>query len=579
MAEGEIDNLIMEQYLALTRGNQAPGVVKPEIGGNESSIPGISLKRPLSKGTVHHQELPNNLRKSATSSMKETRHFTKLGNDLGVSVNVIPKSMFEHLKLDRIKKTDMLVEMADVTKRSPIRIVKNVLVKIDKFLFPSDFVVMDMLNTRNETMILGRPFLATIHAEIDVFNKEISLGIRGDRVTFDMNKKIHNFTTHIGEIYMINATSNTPSDASSRVEETNDVYNKTILVIKSMDEVVGHTNIGEPVKKTLLKSWLIDCFRDDVIKDLRVRSFDDYKWMKVQGDNTYWWHDQKLEEEKRQKLGINIEEYEPPMVHIETFEVKRYSFDTGQSFIYVTKELMDALSMGRENGSRFRDMIHQLSILAKDKGFGQEIHKNEESKAVYGVTPLRDYAVTYSNEEMSHHTLYSVKCLQDYAATLKITKDDVSDSALRRNMGDKVMLGMWDFRENIIVSLVVKWLGNMMNEVDIENLTIEQYVMLTQESQTQGMVRTEFGRIITKDIKDMTITEYTEYEAEIKKNPRGYAKSYTRNLGSTNLRESKILENKHQPDKLKTNDYFPSIPPCFKPDIHEPLEKDPNDCQ
>ncbi|GJS22255.1 putative reverse transcriptase domain-containing protein [Tanacetum coccineum] len=63
-----------------------------------------------------------------------------------------------------------------------------------------DFVVMDMLNTRNETMILGRPFLATIHAKIDVFNKEISLGIGGDRVTFDMDKKIHNFTTSIGEI-------------------------------------------------------------------------------------------------------------------------------------------------------------------------------------------------------------------------------------------------------------------------------------------------------------------------------------------------------------------------------------------
>nr|GEX19880.1 hypothetical protein [Tanacetum cinerariifolium] len=76
-----------------------------------------------------------------------------------------------------------------------------------------------------ETMILGRPFLATIHAKIDVFNKEISLGIGGDRVTFDMDKKIHNFTTLIGEIYMINATSNTPSYTSSRVEETNDVHN------------------------------------------------------------------------------------------------------------------------------------------------------------------------------------------------------------------------------------------------------------------------------------------------------------------------------------------------------------------
>ncbi|GKE66007.1 putative reverse transcriptase domain-containing protein, partial [Tanacetum coccineum] len=144
---------------------------------------------------------------------------------LGASINVIPKSIFEHLKLARLKKTDMLVEMTDMTKRSPIGIVENVLVKINKFLFLSDFMVMDMLNTRNETMILGRPFLATIHAEIDVFNKELSLGIGGNRVTFDMDKKIHNFTTPIGEIYMINATYNTPSDASSRVEETNDVHN------------------------------------------------------------------------------------------------------------------------------------------------------------------------------------------------------------------------------------------------------------------------------------------------------------------------------------------------------------------
>ncbi|GKA81209.1 putative reverse transcriptase domain-containing protein, partial [Tanacetum coccineum] len=275
---------------------------------------------------------------------------------LGANVNVIPKSIFEHLKLARLKKADMLVEMADMTKRSPIGIVENVLVKIDKFLFPSDFVVMNMLNTCNETMILGRPFLATIHAEIDVFNREISLGIGGDRVTFDMDKRIHNFTTPIGEIYMINTT---PSDASSRVEETNDVHNE-----------------------------------NNYLKDPQERSFDDYKWMfdleiyqladeyelgigkkghmlddiwenyrKVQGDNTYWWHDQKSEEEERQKLVINIEEYDPPMVHVETFEVKRYSFDTSQSFICVTKELMDVLPMGRVNGLRFRDMIDVSSCV------------------------------------------------------------------------------------------------------------------------------------------------------------------------------------------------------------------------
>ncbi|GJT01041.1 reverse transcriptase domain-containing protein [Tanacetum coccineum] len=95
----------------------------------------------------------------------------------GASVNVIPKSMFEFLKLTHLKKIDMLVEMVDMMKKSHVGIVENVLVKIDKFLFPPDFVVIDMLVEHNKTMILGRPFLATIHAEINIFNKEISLGV------------------------------------------------------------------------------------------------------------------------------------------------------------------------------------------------------------------------------------------------------------------------------------------------------------------------------------------------------------------------------------------------------------------
>ncbi|GJV76163.1 hypothetical protein Tco_1507747 [Tanacetum coccineum] len=81
MAKGEIDNLTMEQYLALTRGNQ------PLRDGwtdflQEPSIPRISLRKPLSKGTVHHQRLPSSLKKSATSSRKETKHYTKLGNGI-----------------------------------------------------------------------------------------------------------------------------------------------------------------------------------------------------------------------------------------------------------------------------------------------------------------------------------------------------------------------------------------------------------------------------------------------------------------------------------------------------------------
>ncbi|GKD03168.1 BYPASS-related protein [Tanacetum coccineum] len=213
--------------------------------------------------------------------------------------------------------------MANMTKRSPARIVENVLVKIDKFLFPSDFVVIDMLNTRNETMILRRPFLATIHAKIDVFNKDISLGIRGDRDERFEEWCINNPNT---------PTSRYTKDQENLHPRPKDYPFKDWLLTK-----VGHTIVSEPVKKTLLKTWLIDCFQEDVVKDPQERSFDDYKWMfdleidqlvdeyelgigkkghmlediwencrKVQGDHTYWWHYQKLEEEERRKLGIDI---------------------------------------------------------------------------------------------------------------------------------------------------------------------------------------------------------------------------------------------------------------------------------
>ncbi|GJZ47646.1 putative reverse transcriptase domain-containing protein [Tanacetum coccineum] len=80
---------------------------------------------------------------------------------------------------------------------------------------------------------------------------------------------------------------------------------------------------------------------------------------KVQGDNTYWWCDQKSGEEERREIRVDIEGYDLPRVHVETFKIKRNLFDSGQHFICVTKELMDALPLGRENGSRFREMIRK----------------------------------------------------------------------------------------------------------------------------------------------------------------------------------------------------------------------------
>ncbi|GKB63756.1 phospholipase-like protein [Tanacetum coccineum] len=122
--------------------------------------------------------------------------------DLGTCVNIMPYLVFEYLKLTDLKKTDILVRMANMTQQAPLGTVENVLIKIDKFVFPCDFVVIDMPGILGEMMILDKPFLATIHAQIDVFNGEISFGIGEDRVKFDVNGNSHHSNATLEKVYM-----------------------------------------------------------------------------------------------------------------------------------------------------------------------------------------------------------------------------------------------------------------------------------------------------------------------------------------------------------------------------------------
>ncbi|GJR33770.1 reverse transcriptase domain-containing protein [Tanacetum coccineum] len=79
----------------------------------------------------------------------------------------------------------------------PRGIIENVLVQIDKFIFPVDIVIMDMVEDLNAPLVLGRPLLATAHAHIDVFNKQISLGVGEERILFKMNELVDDpYITH-----------------------------------------------------------------------------------------------------------------------------------------------------------------------------------------------------------------------------------------------------------------------------------------------------------------------------------------------------------------------------------------------
>ncbi|GJU59999.1 protein kinase-like domain, concanavalin A-like lectin/glucanase domain protein [Tanacetum coccineum] len=106
--------------------------------------------------------------------------------DLGASISVMPLSMYKHLGIGKLKPINMVIEMADNTKCTPKGIVENLLIKIDKFIFLVDFVIFDMVEDLKMPIILGRPFLATVYAKVDIFRKSISLEVGSEKVIFKM---------------------------------------------------------------------------------------------------------------------------------------------------------------------------------------------------------------------------------------------------------------------------------------------------------------------------------------------------------------------------------------------------------
>ena len=106
--------------------------------------------------------------------------------DLGASINLMPYSVYKKLGLEDVKPTTISLQLADRSIKHPRGIVEDVLVKVDKFLSPADFVVLDMEEDQNLPLILGRPFLATGRAIIDVQRGELKLRVQGDEVTFNV---------------------------------------------------------------------------------------------------------------------------------------------------------------------------------------------------------------------------------------------------------------------------------------------------------------------------------------------------------------------------------------------------------
>ncbi|XP_042065451.1 uncharacterized protein LOC121808961 [Salvia splendens] len=106
--------------------------------------------------------------------------------DLGASINLMPLSFYRKLNIDNICPTSITLQMADRNTTTPRGIVEDVLVKVGEFIFPADFVVLDMQEDKKVPLILGRPFLATGGAMIDVRKGELTLRMHSESITFNI---------------------------------------------------------------------------------------------------------------------------------------------------------------------------------------------------------------------------------------------------------------------------------------------------------------------------------------------------------------------------------------------------------
>ncbi|GKB29733.1 DNA-directed DNA polymerase [Tanacetum coccineum] len=121
--------------------------------------------------------------------------------DLGASISLMPYTMYEKLGLGEPKPIRMSLELADKSIQYPRGIIENVLIKVDKFILPIDFVILDMPEDSRVPIILGRPFLATARAMIDVLNKKITIRVGDDEVIFDVDQSTNRQPAEDDECY------------------------------------------------------------------------------------------------------------------------------------------------------------------------------------------------------------------------------------------------------------------------------------------------------------------------------------------------------------------------------------------
>ncbi|GJR12084.1 gag-pol polyprotein [Tanacetum coccineum] len=150
--------------------------------------------------------------------------------DLGTSISVMPLSTYLNLGLGELVHTKLTVELADRIVKHPKGIAENVLVGIGKFIFPIDFIILDMPEGVKVPLIFGKPFLSTTHTKIDVFKRKITLRVGEEKIIF---KSVKPASSLIKRVYMLSLRERMELDLEARL------MGETLVLNRSLDPLYG----------------------------------------------------------------------------------------------------------------------------------------------------------------------------------------------------------------------------------------------------------------------------------------------------------------------------------------------------
>ncbi|GJU25073.1 DNA-directed DNA polymerase [Tanacetum coccineum] len=190
-----------------------------------------SLTKFMAESAKRHEE-NSNIIKEIRASIKHCQMSKVLQErgirarvDLGASVNVMPFSTYTNLGLGILSHTRLTIELVDRTINQPRGIAKNVLVRIGKFIFPIDFIILDIPEDDDVSLILGLPFLSTAYSKIDVYKRKNTLRVGEEKLIF---KSIKPATSIIKRVFMLKDLDSRPKLVREDDESFDPLYGNYI---------------------------------------------------------------------------------------------------------------------------------------------------------------------------------------------------------------------------------------------------------------------------------------------------------------------------------------------------------------